>query len=146
MTPEGMVHALRTVHALLRPGGAVIDVRPLPVDPDLGVQRGDRSGDPIEWVGVLGETDDGIEYRLADAAMAFEVAAGRFVRESGEAFLLRRYADSLAELRGYFVKHWKDAVISPATAEAIERAAAAVRGPSRVVIREHVQIARFRRL
>ena len=140
-----MVHALRTVHTLLRPRGAVIDIRPLPVDPDLGVQRGARPGDPIDWVGVLGETDDGIEYRLADAAMAAEVAAGQFVCEAREAFLLRRYADSLMELRAYFVKHWKDAVISPTTAAAIERAASAVRGPSRVVVREHVQIARMRR-
>lgn len=136
-----MVHALRTVHDLLAPGGFVLDVRPQTIDPDLGVAADGR----VAWLGVLTETDDGVEYRLAEAAVAFAVASGRFEREAATSFLLHRYADSLAELRGYLARHWKDAVIADTTAGAIERAAATASGPSRIVIREHAQLARLRR-
>jgi hypothetical protein len=136
-----MVDALRTVKMLLTPAGCVIDVRPVAVDPDLGVCVGHQ----VEWLGVLGETDHGIEYRQADDAMAYAIETGIFAREAATTFVFYRYADSLADLRAYFVEHWTDAVIDPATATRIEQAVAAVSGPSRIVVREHVQMARLRR-
>lgn len=137
-----MVHALGSVHKALRPGGVLVDVRPLPGDrPGLEVHAGqDRLVTPC---GFIDETDDGIEYRLAGAAAAFAVASGRFELVQQWQIEFRRYAASLDDLLAYFADHWTDAVIDAETQRRIRQAIAASPEGSELVTREQVLVSRL---
>ena len=108
MAPESMVHALELIHALLIPGGALIDIHPNgePVEFVYPLESGER------LIGYLQESDDYIEYRQADEALEVCVARGLFsVVETGEVEF-RTYADAFDELKDFLDENWSDAVIS----------------------------------
>ena len=88
-----MVHALREIRNLLKPNGALIDIRP---NGELNeFIRPHRSRE--HFIGYMRETDDYIEYRQAEAAVQEVVAAGLFhIQKKGE-FEFRIHADSFAE-------------------------------------------------
>ena len=135
-----MVHALEMVHGLLKPDGRLIDIHPSGEPPPIIVRIGERS----EIAGWLQETDDFIEYRQAEAALAQVVSDRLFTVEGQSAFIFNTYAETFAELSAYLVANWSDAVIPPDTmahAEALQKAA---RGKTEVLLREHVWISRLR--
>jgi hypothetical protein len=137
-----MVHALGSVHKALRPGGVLVDIRPLPGDrPGLEVHAvRDRLATPC---GFIDETDDGIEYRLAAAAAEFAVASGRFDLEDRWQIEFRRYAPSLDDLLAYFTDQWTDAVIAADTQQHIRETMAAAPEGSELVTREQVLVSRL---
>ena len=102
-----MVHALEQIHALINPGGYLIDLHPnekmvefiLPLD------------DGEHFIGYMHETDDYIEYRQADEAIETVVAKGLFRVESIGEFDFRTHADSFDALKAFLDENWSDSVI-----------------------------------
>jgi len=106
MTHEGMVHALRELHRVLKPGGRLADLRPdRRLDP--GKPRRDvlaklfylRGGREIS-VGVLEEgsfSDD----EAADRAVRRVLGHGLFTLESSETFPFRLYFRDLESVDDY---------------------------------------------
>ena len=135
-----MVHALEIIHGLLKPEGRLIDIHPSGEPPPIIVRIGERS----EIAGWLQETDDFIEYRQAEAALAQAVSDSLFTVEGQSSFIFNTYAETFAELSAYLEANWSDAVIPPDTmahAEALQKTA---RGKTEVLLREHVRISRLR--
>lgn len=137
-----MVHALSSVLRALKPGGVLVDIRPLPGDhPLLEIQHpGSLRGFPC---GVIDETDDGIEYRLAAEAAAFAVASGWFDLEERWQIEFRRHAASLDDLLAYFTDCWTDAVIALDTQQHIRETMAASPEGSELVTHEQVLVSRL---
>ena len=135
-----MVHALETVHGLLKPDGRLIDIHPNGEPPPFIVRIGERS----EIAGWLEETDDFIEYRQAEAALAQVVSDRLFTVERRSTFLFNLYADTFAELSTYLEANWSDAVIPPDTMAHVEVLQKTARGKTEVLLREHVRISRLR--
>ncbi len=137
-----MVHALDKAHRVIRPGGALLDIHPLPDEPLLEV----RVDEVRHAAGVIHETDDGIEYRQAEAALADAIREGLFRVEIDEQLEFRRYADSLADLQQYFAEAWKDAFIDPPVARRIETLLATPRAGTELIVREQIRMTRYRRV
>ena len=135
-----MVHALQQIQRLLKPSGNLIDIHPMDKPPPVEV----RLGPQTHRLGYLRETDDSIEYRQADAAVAQVVREGLFVVEHTSEFPFRIYTDTVAELQAYLVAEWKDAILDEAIAQ---RAAELLGGPGgdkELIVRDHIHIARLR--
>ncbi len=127
-----MVHALRRVHRLMAPTGRVVDIRP--VDERAAfIVRGPSGSLHAGW---LAETDEGIEYRRAEEALAAVVRAGLFEIVVERTFTFRHHAVSLAALRAHLAATWTDAVIPPDVAERVERLMSAGGEGTRLVLEE----------
>lgn len=93
-----MVHALREIHRLLRPDGALIEIHPVVGAPTVEVREG----------GLLAfaEDDPGYDYeddlRSAEDAVDRVIEAGVFVLDRSREFELRTHSSSVAELRDHF--------------------------------------------
>ena len=135
-----MVHALEQIRRLLKPSGRLVDIHPMDRPPPVAV----RLGPHTHPLGYLRETDDSIEYRQADAAVAQVVREGLFAVEHMGEFPFRIYSDAVAELQTYLAEEWKDAVLDDAIAQ---RAAELLGGPERdkvLIVQDHIHIARLR--
>jgi len=135
-----MVHALETVHRLLVPGGLLVDIHPSTTPATVEVVEGGAA----RAVGVIREPDGGVEYRLADEALAGLIRRGRFGVERHDIFQFARYADTLEELLENLSDTWQDAFIDAAATARVREALDA--GASAVSVREVVRIARLVRL
>jgi len=136
-----MVHALRAVHGLLRPAAVLVDIRPLDERAEFLVI--DRGAERL--AGLMQETDEGIEYRQAEAAMRHAITEGLFAFEADRSFPFIHHARSFPELRGYLEDIWSDAVMGPE----LEREAGwllASAGPgAEIVLRETGWMKKLRR-
>lgn len=141
MAPESMVHALEQIHALLVPGGLLIDIHPNGEPVAFFLSINERN----EFIGYMQESDDYIEYRQADEAIAAVLDNGLFELGKSEEFEFRTYADAFEELDGFLAENWSDAVITDevlASAKRLEREY----GKRKVFLREHVSINLMRAL
>lgn len=136
-----MVHALKTIHSLLVPGGLLVDLHstgdPPPIELLYDGQR--------RLLGHLQETDDFIEYGQADAALSKAVRRGFFASDWQGAFPFTSYFSTATELRQWLAGYWSDAVFDPAIEER-EQACLADQPPAtapRVTLREQVRITRL---
>ena len=127
-----MVHALRSVHQLLRPSGVLIDIRPLDERAEFLVAAGGQE----HHAGWMQETDGGIEYPLAEAALNTARARGLFTLQAERSFQFQHHARSFAALRAYLVDTWSDALISPAIETEVERLLREAGPRAEVVLRE----------
>jgi len=135
-----MVHALETIGKLLKPGRTLIDIHPTTRPPEISV----RTETETHFIGYLKETDEGIEYAQAEAALERSVQAGTFVREYGDQFTFSSHTGTIQSLQEYLAENWKDAVLTP---EVIDKAVALQNGPGgveEIVLSEYVHIARLR--
>jgi hypothetical protein len=107
MPPEGMVHALETIHALLAPDGILIDLHPDGQPPPFEISIAGQSC----FLGYMQESDDFVEYAQAEAALAQVVQRGLFKVEEQGAFPFIIRADSFEELHAHLMENWSDAVI-----------------------------------
>jgi len=127
-----MVHALRTVHGVLRPAAVLVDIRPLDeraefIVVDAGVEH---------HAGWMRETDDGIEYRQAEQAMRDALAQGWFSVEAERSFPFLHHAATFPALRAYLADIWSDALIDPAVEVEADRLLASAGPDAEVVLRE----------
>jgi len=99
MKHEGMVHALKEIHRLLRPNGTLIDIHPVLEAPLIEVSQGGRV--------LFAEAfpfHDYDDYRQADDALAQIVERRLFVIERSGKFDFLTYGSSVAELRDFMAK------------------------------------------
>ena len=135
-----MVHALEKIHQLLRPDGKLIDIHPSGAPPPIEV----RIGDHVACVGCMKETDDFIEYTQASDALTQVVQRGLFAVEREGTFEFVTYADSVADLREYLAKEWKDAILDEDVAARAEQLLGGVERDRGLIVREQIRIARLR--
>jgi hypothetical protein len=108
MSPEGMVHALETIHGLLKPNGRLIDIHPrgLPT-PLYALDKTDK----VQLLGHIQETDDFIEYRQADEAIQNVLSRNMYGLIEHEVFAYSTYTNSMEELREHLKETWSDAIL-----------------------------------
>jgi hypothetical protein len=137
-----MVHALETIHALLRPDGVLVDIHPSPEPPSIRV----RIAADIHDAGWLRETDDYLEYEQAESALVNVIERGWFKLERKARFRFTTHAPSLDDLRLYLEKEWQDAFIEESTAGLIDDLLRTRERDKEILLRESVEIARLRPL
>ncbi len=137
-----MVHALRSVHTLLRPSAALVDIRPLDERAEFIVVD-----DGLEHhAGWMRETDDGIEYRQAEQAMRDALAEGLFGLEAERSFPFLHHARTFPALRAYLADIWSDALIDPAVEMEAGRLLESAGPHAEVILRETGWMRRLRAL
>ena len=137
-----MVHALEKIWRCLKPGGLLIDIHPTS-EPASIVVRVDRRDSAAGWIT---ESDDYEEYEWADTALAHTIGRGLFSVEQQGTFEFVWHADNLAELRANLKTEWRDAIIDDVTAMHIEDLLKSPEREKEVIVREKINIARFRKL
>lgn len=136
-----MVHALETIHDLLKPDGILLDIHPTN-EPAAIVVRLREQIIPAGWIS---ESDDYVEYEWADEAVSVAVNDGLFTQEQCGTFEFVWHADSMDELRAYLAEEWKDAVIDDVTAMRIEELLKQPIHDKEILVSEAIRIARYRR-
>ncbi len=111
MSPEGMVHALETIHGLLKPGGRLIDIHPRGLPTPLYAL--DKTNKVL--LGHIQEADDFIEYRQANEALQNVLSRNMYGLMDEEVFAYSTYASSLEELREHLKETWSDAILEDST-------------------------------
>ncbi len=137
-----MVHALETIHGLLKHDGTLLDIHPTN-EPATIVVRLREQLIPAGWVH---ESDDYVEYEWADEAMQHVVNDQHFALAQAGAFQFVWHADSMSDLRAYLAKEWKDAIVDDVTAMRIEELLKLPVRDKEILVSEKVHIARYRRL
>jgi hypothetical protein len=140
MEKEGMVHALETIRHLLKPGSALIDIHPTTKRPEIFART--KAG--THFIGYLEETDEGIEYAQADAALEQTIREGTFVLEFEDRFTFSSHADTIQSLQKYLAEDWKDAVLTPGVLREALALQDAPGGVEAIILTESVHIARLR--
>jgi hypothetical protein len=142
MPPERMVHALETVHSLIKPGGLLIDIHP-------GLEKAwveVRANGKDYFLDVVDETDDYVEYQQAGDALAQVVDRRLFSFEEAGKFLFIIHAGSMEELREFLAENWKDSVINESvdgkTRDYLSKAVETFE----ILVREEILITRFKRI
>jgi hypothetical protein len=68
---EGVVNALRTIHAALVPGGLVVDTQPLSAQPPVAADTGELGTlDMRDWARTIEEIDGRIEATIRQGLLA----------------------------------------------------------------------------
>ena len=112
-----MVHALREIHHLLKPNGALIDIRPNGLWNKF--IRPPQHGNAEHFIGYMHETDDYLQYRQAARAVQDVIDMGLFQLEKAQEFEYRVYADSFSELKTHVDENRsKSLVVDEVVAEA----------------------------
>jgi SAM-dependent methyltransferase len=97
MEYEGMVHALEEIHRLLKPGGCLVDIHPIPEAPLVEVIKGSSV--------LLVEPDPAYDYeediRQAEVALALVIQRRLYILEQSKDFEVFAYASSVPELMEY---------------------------------------------
>jgi hypothetical protein len=133
-----MVHALELIHAMLLPDGMLIDIHPTGEPPEVvailavdGFPRAKK----YNHLGYLQESDDFVEYPLADQALAQAVSAGWYRLEKQREFCFLTTAANSDELRRFIQETWSDGILGPE-----------IESQQPVQMCEPVRISRLRRL
>jgi hypothetical protein len=142
MPPERMVHALETVHSLIKPGGLLIDIHP-------GLEKAlveVRANGKDYFLDVVEETDDYVEYQQAGDALAQVVDRRFFTFEEAGKFLFIIHAESMEEMRVFLAENWKDSVINESVdGKARDYLSKAVES-FEILVREEILITRYMRI
>jgi hypothetical protein len=116
---EGVVNALRNIHAALLPGGLLIDTQPVSAHPPIQSDAGELGTlDMSEWADLIDEIDDRTDEALAE---------GLFVIEDESRFTVADEYDNGEDCLSY-VRNWMGTRID----RDVERRVAAERGPIRL--------------
>ena len=146
-----MVHALESIHRLLKPSGALIDIHPVAESSPLEIHQGAT----IDQVGYLSVPQWCLDSRQADDALADVARRGLFTLERSSKFDALTYYDSAGEMassvKESIDKFARDASAIEAVPQAqalAERAGQTLRAAgvgAELVIRERTHISRLKR-
>jgi hypothetical protein len=126
MSPEGMVHALETIHNLLKSDGRLIDIHPRgKPTPLYALEAAEKV-----LLGHIQETDDFIEYRQADDAIQNVINRNMYGLMGEEVFAYSTYAGSLEELSAHLKDAWSDAILEASIWEKADQLGIAKTNPS----------------
>jgi hypothetical protein len=113
-----MVHALTEIQRTLRPGGLLIDLRPVRAPRQLEVIRDGGSLFVGDFDVLEGEDPDD---EAAHAAVRCVVQDGLFLRERDGSFKFSFYWDSVDEMMEYGEARWSSVSLSTAVQERARR-------------------------
>lgn len=137
-----MVYALSECWRVLRPGGGLVDLRPIASGWKLEIVQGERGK-------LAGRLDDSLR-RSTDAAsnqaMAQAVALGWFKPRTQDSFAYAYYWDDLEGMQAYVEAEWPDSAVIPENV--LREAARLVReavGESKIRITRTIWIATYER-
>lgn len=136
MAAEGMVHALHTIHGLLKENGRLLDIHPSGEPPILNV----RVAEQQFQAGWLRETDDFIEYSQAANAIRQVVKQKRFQVIQRDTFFFETQADSLAELQTFLTENWQDAILEELVARRIEEFMQTIEPDKQILLSEQIHV------
>jgi len=142
MPPEGMVHALELVHEMLKPGGRLVDLHPLPWAPSIEL----RSPQKGVQIGYLQEHDDFVEYAQAELAIVQEILGGWFRLLLQDSFDFHFQFSTLAEMYQYMEEDWNDAFLPPDVASKAEELMSRAPPGAELVIVERIRICLMERM
>jgi hypothetical protein len=142
MAPEGMVHALETIHSLLEPGGCLIDIHPNSQPPPIGASIAGQ----LYSLGYLQETDNFIEYGQASAALAEVIQRGLFTLEKQGAFVFIIRAASVDELHTFLNENWSDSIFPDPVERQARELSQSTGEISSALLTEQVLVARLRKI
>lgn len=108
-----MVDALSEIWRCLRPGGTLIDIRPVAWESPLEIVTAEN----VEHVGVASDSGMDAEDAGADAAMATAVARGWFAPLDDVRFGFNFYWDSVDELATFVEENRRVKQVTPTMSE-----------------------------
>ena len=91
-----MVHALESIHRLLKADGSLLDIHPVP---DLARIKVVKAGKQV--FSELYPSQSGEDFRAADRAIALIVERGMFRQDGGRVFDFLTHASSTSELNDF---------------------------------------------
>ncbi len=141
MPPERMVHALETVHTLVKPGGLLIDIHP-------GLDKAwveVRVNGKDYFLDVVEETDKYIEYQQASEALTEIVKLGLFSVEEPGKFIFIIHAGSMGEMREFLSANWKDAILNDSLDGKARDYFSKAADSFEILIRQEILITTFKR-
>ena len=102
-----MVHALKEAWRVLKPGGTLIDLRPISVDVPLFIltDAGWKSA------GCPSQSPDRVHDQAANRAIRNVIRDGRFSKVKQVYFVTKNYWNTVEELQADVDESWKDDII-----------------------------------
>jgi len=97
MDHEGMVHALESIHRLLKSNGSLLDIHPVP---DVALIQVLNAGKQV--FSELYPSESGDDFRAADRAIDLIVERGLFRLDRSTVFDFLTHASSTSELKDFF--------------------------------------------
>jgi hypothetical protein len=137
MPSEGVVNALKSAHAALRPGGVLLDLQPEPGDPPVEVIRGGRV------VGSTLQDESWCAEQIAKVAAAVErlVEEGWFAVERVGRYEWRQHATTVDDWAAYRASKG----MTPLDEELVRRLGALTAGGADEIVKRERWLARLMR-
>jgi SAM-dependent methyltransferase len=137
-----MVHALDEIRRVLKPGGVLLDIRPMEVRWPIEVAWSDGF---IEAGGLLEVPSYQADHQAATQAIEESGARGWFSREEQDIFPLFYYWDTPSEMKEEIEEEWeKPEQLGEEDYRKAQSAWATANADARVRVRVKVMIARWR--
>jgi len=137
-----MVHALREVCRVLRPGGLLIDLRPIVSHPPVEVLGGDRAAP----AGRLDDSSDSADAAACERTLRTARAQGWLKPRESATFSYSMYWDTPEQMLEYLTANWGEVQVpEDVVLRAQQLADVAVR-PVRVRVRLTMSIASYVRI
>jgi len=132
-----MVHALRETCRVLRPGGLLIDLRPIVSHPPVDVLGGDQAAS----AGSLDDSSDSADAVACEGALRLAVAQGWLRPHETDAFSYSMYWDTTEQMLDYVTAHWGEVQVPEDVVVRAQRLADVAVRPVRIRIRLTLSIA-----
>lgn len=137
-----MVHALKKIYELLKPGGILLAIqpndqpRPIEIHGREGVREAGRSKHRLDF----------LPYKQAMAAVEGAVGEGLFELEREETFSFLDEFDTVAEMEEYVAENWENSILGEDVLQRARELEQEIGGETKAVVNEGVLIQRLRRV